>query len=391
MEIAMPVIADTTKLVADGVLSRDQARIIEERARETMVSLAINTVLCFGIVAATVGTVGYLADAVAVAVLGVALLAGGLLTLAKADAKFHMFGNAATLIGAGMLIGGSSLQLLDNYEDVAGLVMLAGGAIVALIAGRSLVLGGLSARFVAGTILLMGVALHLSGLGFLLFDSNAQGPALAMAMLYTAIVIAASGWATNVRFITALAIFPFSAMLDASTSYAHATYSFFSGEPTLSILQMSALVAAALWLARNSAERLARHARILATLGFVVANLCALVGSLWGDVVGATFWGDSQFDETGARIGGLVISANVYTVLWALALAGMIYWAAHRSNRALFNAAVTFGAIHAYTQIFESFFDEPLAYAIGGFAAIPLAWGMWRLNQWFQHRNQPTL
>ena len=46
------------------------------------------------------------------------------------------------------------------------------------------------------------------------------------------------------------------------------------------------------------------------------------------------------------------------------------------------NTALTFAAIHAYTQLFESFGDEPLAYFIGGLAAIPLAWGLWRLNGW---------
>lgn len=48
----------------------------------------------------------------------------------------------------------------------------------------------------------------------------------------------------------------------------------------------------------------------------------------------------------------------------------------------MFNTALTFAAIHAYTQLFESFGDEPLAYVIGGLAAIPLAWGLWRLKGW---------
>ncbi|MEL6978006.1 MAG: cisplatin damage response ATP-dependent DNA ligase, partial [Pseudomonadota bacterium] len=45
------------------------------------------------------------------------------------------------------------------------------------------------------------------------------------------------------------------------------------------------------WIARHRPERIARHARVLAVLGFVVANLCALVGSLFGDYVGETIWG----------------------------------------------------------------------------------------------------
>jgi len=46
---------------------------------------------------------------------------------------------------------------------------------------------------------------------------------------------------------------------------------------------------------------------------------------------------------------------------------------------------MTFAGIHAYTQVFESFYDEPLAYVVGGLAAIPLAFGLWRLNNaWFK-------
>ena len=48
---------------------------------------------------------------------------------------------------------------------------------------------------------------------------------------------------------------------------------------------------------------------------------------------------------------------------------------------------MTFGGIHAYTQMFESFGDEPLAWALGGLAAIPLAWGLWRLNQHLAERQ----
>ena len=87
------------------------------------------------------------------------------------------------------------------------------------------------------------------------------------------------------------------------------------------------------------------------------------------------------------RATALVISENVYSVGWALALAAVVFVAAHRNMRGLFNAGVTFAGIHAYTQIFETLYDEPLAWVIGGFAAIPLAWGMWRLNLWFMARQ----
>ncbi|NEX46813.1 hypothetical protein [Pseudotabrizicola algicola] len=395
----MHSLADTRQLTLDGIITEEQARIIEARAREAMVALGINSLLSAGILAATLGTIFWLASAPAVAVFGSVLLGAGLLILARAGQLYRMFGNAAALIGAGMLIGGAGIELLDKYYDLAPTIMLPAGALVALIAGRALLRGGLTTRFVQGAILLMGLALHLSGLAVLTEQWQAGGAVMPLVYAYTAILLALAGWATDVRLVTALAIVPFAQMLSTSTSYFHAAYVFMSPEPTLSILQMSALVVAMVWLGNRLPERSARHSRILATLGFVVANLCALVGSLWGDVVGQTIWGpgydwttDMSYEEYDAarqafEANAFVISANAYSILWAIALIAVIAWAAQTNRRALFNAGVTFAAIHAYTQMFESFADEPLAYVIGGFAAIPLAWGMWRLNAWLASRS----
>lgn len=395
----MHTLADTRQLTLDGIITPDQANIINARAREAMVAIAINTLLCAGIIAATLGTIFWLASAPAVAVFGSVLLGAGLLILSRAGDMYRMFGNAAALIGAGMLIGGAGIELVDKYYDLAPWIMLPAGAVVALIAARALLQGGLTTRFVQGSIFLMGLALHLAGLLVLMEQWQISGAAAPLVHGYIAALVALGGWVTNVRFVTALAIVPFAQMLSTSTSYFHASYAFMSPEPTLSILQMSALVAALLWLAARVDERTARHARTLTIMGFIVANLCALVGSLWGDVVGQSLFGpgydwasDQSYEEFEATQQAfaaqtLTISANVYSVLWAIALAAIIAWAAHTNRRALFNAGVTFAAIHAYTQMFESFTDEPLAYVIGGFAAIPLAWGMWRLNHWLSQRT----
>ncbi|WP_373050231.1 hypothetical protein [Thalassovita aquimarina] len=395
----MFVVADTEELVADGVITTDQAKEIKRRARDAMISLAVNTVLCLGILAATAGFVFWLADPIAVLLLGSALLAGGIAILSRGADMFRMFGNAAALIGAGMLIGGGAAELLSHYEDSAGWIMTAAGAVTTGLSGYALTRESAAAGFVVGAILLMGVALHLFGLGFLLDQHDLFGAGKAAFFLYAFAAIAAAGWFTDIRLITALSIIPFAQALDTGTAYFHAAYVFYSPEPTLSILQMTALIALCLWVAAPSPQRLARHTGILAILAFVVANMSALVGSLWGDVVGETIWGPEYFDfsDTGPdsypsqsdrylaakeafRASTLEISANVFSVLWAITLVAIVFWAAHRNKRGLFNAAMTFGAIHAYTQFFESFADEPLAYVIGGLAAIPLAWGMWRLN-----------
>ncbi|MEO0990628.1 MAG: hypothetical protein AAFX00_06735, partial [Pseudomonadota bacterium] len=164
------------------------------------------------------------------------------------------------------------------------------------------------------------------------------------------------------------------------------------------IVQVGLAIALALWLAPHRAERNARHFRTFAILAFIVANLAALDGSLWGDVVGSTLWGPESrdFEDYAAyraareafEASALVISDGVYSVLWAIGLMALAAWAAFRSERALFNTAVTFGAIHALIQTLGNYYDQPLAYAIGGLAAVPLAWGLWRYNQWAMPKSE---
>ena len=395
----MHTIADTKMLVEEGVITRSAARIIEARARNTMVALAINTLLCAGILAATFGLIFWLANAAAVAVTGVLMLAGGLLVLARGKDLYAMFGNAATLIGAGMLLGGAGFEFTDKYPDIAGWALTAGGMAVAAATawayrGRHLV-----NRFISGSVLLMALALHLTGLFHFVDHADLFGLPMSLLWLYSAAVIGLAGWFVDVRLVSALAILPFAQALDTGTHYSNAVYAFYSPETTLSILQMSVVIVAGLLIAKQSGDGTARHARIHVMMAFVVANLCALVGSLWGDVVGEQLWGPTfkraEYADYTAymdakevfRMSSIVINEHVYSVLWAIALAVTAFFAAHKNQRGLFNAAVTFGAIHAYTQMFETFHDEPLAYVIGGLAAIPLAWGMWRLNAWFlEHR-----
>lgn len=394
----MHALADTTKLVDDGIITPEQAAQIEARARNVMTQLIVNVILAGGIFAATVGLISWLADALSVAVLGAALLALGSLILRRKSNSFAMFGQAATLIGAGLLVGGFGAEAFISYEQVAGPVTVIAGAAVAWPAAWIL-RRPTRHPFVVGAIVIMGGALHLSGCAYWISESHVTGWPKAAVLLYGAGLIAAAGMFVDVRFITALAIIPFAQMLDANTGYYHAVYAFYSGEPTLSILQMTALITVAVVTRDRWGDRIGRHTLILAIMAFVVANMCALVGSLWGDVVGETLWGPQtngsepyDYDTVQAareafKATAVVISEQIYAVLWALALIAVAAFAAHRNLRGLFNTAVTFGAIHAYTQMFESFATEPLAYVIAGLSAIPLAWGMWRLNAWLTLRT----
>jgi hypothetical protein len=392
----MYYVAETESLIADGVITHDQADEIRARARSAMVALCVNALLIAGIIAATLGLVFYLASAFSVAICGGVFLGLGLMILRFAAPLYRMFGNASAMIGAGMLISGLGIELVDKVPEVAGQLMLVIGAVVAGLSLWRFRAALPHLRFAYGAVMLMGVALHIVGLYLAAYDADLRGAFTPVLHFYVFAVLVSCGMLLDIRLITALAIGPFGQMLDTGTTYFHAVYVFYSPEPTLSILQMAALIAACLWAAGRWGGVVARQSGMLMLMGFIVTNLCFLVGSLFGDVVGQSTWGPKyasfayDYEAYDAAVAAfrqttLVIGEHTYSIVWALLLAALIVWAALGNRRGLFNAGMTFAAIHGYTQMFESFGDEPLAYVIGGLAAIPLAFGLWRLNNvWFR-------
>ena len=390
----MPHVVNTDALIAEGVLNTAQAEEIIRRSRETMLALVINIVLTAGIIAASLGLVFWIANAAGVAALGLFFLIVGGVILARDNELYRMLDSAAALVGAGMLFAGGGIELVDKYPDIAGWTLLLAGIATVGVFLAAFFRGPQTLRFVTGAIALMGLALHLVGVGILFNVVSITNWVQSIHFLYAAVAVAGIGTAINVRVVTAAAIVPFSQALDTGTGYFHAAYFFYSPEPTLTILQMAALIGVAIWAISRVSDRIGRHAGILAIMAAVVGNLAFLVGSLWGDEVGLSFFRDSapRFadfadwqDHNAAyavwRDQFFEISEHVFSVVWAILLLAGAWFAAKGANRGLFNAAVTFGAIHAYTQTFETFSDEPIVYAIGGLALIPLAWGMWRLNQ----------
>jgi hypothetical protein len=397
----MHVVANTTALLADGILTEAQVEILKARAREAMLTLAVNVLLCFGILAAAGGTIFWLKDALLVAGLGLLLASAGAFILAKTADIWRIFGLAAALIGTGLLVGGGAVKLMADLREIAWAVMLPGGVIIAALGAWSFLRHAERLRFVSGSVFLMGVALHLGGVAEMMEHFDLWGLPTPLFHLYCTAVVIGAGWFVNVRFVTALAIIPFAQVLDTGTFYAHAMYAFYSPEPTLSILTMALLITASLFVAKRFGERTARHGQILAIMAFIVANLCALVGSLWGDVIGQTVWGPGYYYHSDtfttyeawdaardafART-AITIPEGIYSLLWAAALVVLIIWAAQSNRRGLFNAGLTFAGIHGYTQVLENSDGEPMVFALCGFAAIPLAWGAWQLNKWLAART----
>ncbi len=390
----MPHVVNTDALVAEGILNTAQANEIIRRSRETMLGLVVNIVLTAGIIAASLGFVFWIASAAGVAALGLIFLIVGAVILSQGNELYRMLGSAAALIGAGMLYAGGGFELWDKYPDIAGWTMLLAGLATIGAFLAAFFRGPQSLTFVTGSVALMGLVLHLCGIAILLEMAGTTGLAQSLHFIYAAAAIALIGTLLDVRVITAAAIVPFAQALETSTGYFHAAYVFYSPEPTLTILQMAALIGVAVWAISRNSDRIGRHAGILAIMAAIVGNLAFLVGSLWGDEVGLSFFRDSapRFadfadwqDHNAAyavwRDQFFEISEHLFSAVWAILLLVGAWLAATSAKRGLFNAAVTFGAIHAYTQTFEMFSDEPIVFALGGLALIPLAWGMWRLNQ----------
>ena len=86
-----------------------------------------------------------------------------------------MFGNASALIGAGMFIAGASLELMDEYENLAGPAMVFGGLFITAATLWYLRIGHQAIRFVSGVILLMGLTAHLVGIAFVLKKNEISG------------------------------------------------------------------------------------------------------------------------------------------------------------------------------------------------------------------------
>lgn len=397
----MYYVAETAALVADGVIQSGQAREIERRARVAMVAMVINSLLIGGIIAAALGLVFWLADAMSVAVLGSVMALTGVAVLRWGSDLYRMFGNAAALIGAGMLASGAGLELADKYPEIATAATLLIGAALAGAAAWGVLTGGARLRFASGSIFLMGLALHFGGLAFGVQAGDLALVPVPLLHIYCAIVIIAAGWFLDLRLVTALAIVPLAQVFETGTFYSHAMYAFYSPEPTLSIIQMTLVIGACVWIAKQASPAVQRQAGVLAIMAFVVLNLCFLVGSLWGDVIGLHLWGpgwykyNADYETYSAardayEAQAITISRNVFAMVWAVFLAATTIWAAYGNKRGLFNAGMTFAGIHVYTQMFERFENAPLAFVIGGLAAVPLAWGLWRLDAKLWGESEPT-
>ena len=351
----MKHLADIDRLVEDEVLTQDQAAEILRRSREGLFALAIKIVLFFGITAVIVGVFLLKLSPASLIIVGSIISLTGILTIFRLDARFDFIANVVSFVGAAIFMGGFVWLFRGEYESLKPALFL--GILYAASGYSAFASHGKRFRFIFGSITVFGVATHIAGLGPFIAEWERNADWLALS--YVGALLIATGVGLNVRFISALSIFAFASAL-AATGYRHATYALAIREPSLTIIEFAVIALICVTLSSRLNERYARHSRMVGLLAFVWINMALWVGSLWGDVVGKYIWGPERANYSDmpsyrtaldSFIAQTIVIPNiVYVIVWAAAILSGGIWAALTDKRRVFNAAVTFGAIHFYTQ-----------------------------------------
>jgi len=102
-----------------------------------------------------------------------------------------------------------------------------------------------------------------------------------------------------------------------------------------------------------------------ARTGVFLVNFGFWIGSLWGE-------------RTDTR--EIIVSDNVFAVLWALALLITAVWSWKQNRRWVLNTVATFAGIHFYTQWFEHLGGSAGTVLVAGLFALAFAVGLKAIN-----------
>jgi len=200
-------------------------------------------------------------------------------------------------------------------------------------------------------------------------------------MLIVTVALALAAVASRSSLLVALAVLAASACLGARTGYSHASYSLAIFEPTLTVVPFSGLALVAYQLSRRLGADYERLVLTAARTSILLVNFgCFWIGSLWGDPL-MLLRGMSSRNAYSYFINDTVISANAFSIAWALVLIGAAVWAARANRRWLVNVVAAFGAIHFYTQWFERLGATPASVLLGGLVMLVIAFALWSFNR----------
>ncbi len=280
--------------------------------------------------------------------------------------------------------GSLAINILIGFGVVAiaaGAVALVPTPLTAVTLGLALTAAGFAVLVsrvkqwdVLGQICLVIGALMLCG-GVIAFGEGSLA-----AMLIVTAVLALIAVAARSSLLTVLAVLAASACLGAKAGYAHAMYSLAIFEPTLTIVLFSALAFAAYQASKRLPADYERIALAAARTAILLVNFGFWIGSLWGDPL---FLLSRMAGKARAapRLEDVVIPHTFFSIAWAVMLIAAALWAMRINRRWLVNVAAIFGAIHFYTQWFETLGATPVSVLLGGLMMLAIALALWAFNR----------
>ncbi len=267
------------------------------------------------------------------------------------------------LIGFGVIaVSGAALALVP-------------APITAIIIGAAVLIGGICLlrlgeeqwKLLSQICILVG-ALMLAG-GILVADDGNPRSFIAIAAIYSIAAIFAQS-----SLLTVLAVLSMGPILGASTGYGHATYMLSIQEPLLSIIVFSILGVTFYWLSTKLTLAKDFHL-IYSHLAIIAARTCLFMVNL-GFWIGS-LWGDKLHKLTATPI---VVPADAFSIVWALALIATGVWAWQRNLRWAVNVVAIFAGIHFYTQWFENLSASAGSVLMAGVLALIFALTIKHLN-----------
>ena len=280
--------------------------------------------------------------------------------------------------------GSLAINILIGFGVVAiaaGVVALVPTPLTAVTLGLALTAAGFAVLVsrvkqwdVLGQICLVIGALMFCG-GVIAFGEGSLA-----AMLIVTAVLALIAVAARSSLLTVLAVLAASACLGAKAGYAHAMYSLAIFEPTLTIVLFSALAFAAYQASKRLPADYERIALAAVRTAILLVNFGFWIGSLWGDPL---FLLSRMAVKARAapRLEDVVIPHTVFSIAWAVVVIAAALWAMRINRRWLVNVAAIFGAIHFYTQWFETLGATPVSVLLGGLMMLAIALALWAFNR----------
>ena len=263
-----------------------------------------------------------------------------------------------------------------------GVIATAGGALALLPSGPTAILVGLLLSF-AGLFL---SAKHdrdwglLASLLLLVGSLTAAGGILYLAeggfvgfLIVTVLCLVTAWWAKS-SLLAVIGVLSLAATVGAMTAYGHATYMLAIRQPAVTVCMFSVIGIVSYQWSRFLEADAQRLAIMVARTSLFIVNLGFWVGSLWGD----SLWRQRNHWGMGE---GEIIPAGMFVVVWAAGLILTGIWAVHTDKRWVVNLLAVFGAIHFYTQFFESLGSSPGSVLIGGLIALGIAMAIVRYNK----------